>query len=232
MKKVIFEGTVNGTKYDNVNDYNAAVKEALKNGSVEAHSSTHAVEDEGASEKPTEVQSLPNDMFPGFYHCKGIDDLDDKFIDAGLEQGVDSLNTELGEYLDKHIKNSLCKFTKAETELYKRMVDQILEYLGGTTQSFEMEGNNIEAELRDILDDLKELQTRAEKIAAKKSVVDLTASTYSRIQEMIMQRLDEYNNAGVDMRPRQGENLAGQAAPTADDYTKNIHKLVQAIFGE
>lgn len=45
MKKTVFEGIVNGTKYDNVNDYNNAVQAALNaNENVQASSHTEIVD--------------------------------------------------------------------------------------------------------------------------------------------------------------------------------------------
>lgn len=45
MKKTIFEGTVNGEKFSNVNDYNARVKELMESGKFESASSSTRVEE-------------------------------------------------------------------------------------------------------------------------------------------------------------------------------------------
>jgi hypothetical protein len=45
MKRTIFEGTVNGEKFDNVQDYNARVKELMESGQFESASSSTRVEE-------------------------------------------------------------------------------------------------------------------------------------------------------------------------------------------
>lgn len=45
MKRTIFEGTVNGEKFDNVQDYNARVKELIESGQFESASSSTRVEE-------------------------------------------------------------------------------------------------------------------------------------------------------------------------------------------
>ena len=45
MKRTIFEGTVNGEKFDNVQDYNARVRELLESGEFESASSNTRVEE-------------------------------------------------------------------------------------------------------------------------------------------------------------------------------------------
>lgn len=44
MKRTIFEGTVNGEKFDNIQDYNARVKELMESGQFESASSSTRVE--------------------------------------------------------------------------------------------------------------------------------------------------------------------------------------------
>lgn len=50
--KTIFEGTVNGVKYNNVNDYNKAIIAALQEGEVNASSQTKTVEEPIEQEQP------------------------------------------------------------------------------------------------------------------------------------------------------------------------------------
>lgn len=45
MKRTIFEGTVNGEKFDNIQDYNARVKELMESGQFESASSSTRIEE-------------------------------------------------------------------------------------------------------------------------------------------------------------------------------------------
>lgn len=88
--KTIFEGKVNGVTYNSVEEYNKAIVEALKNGSVEASSQTRTVEDEPKS----------NIKFHGEVNGQVFDNVNDyneavkKVMDAGLPLNAYSETTQ------------------------------------------------------------------------------------------------------------------------------------------
>lgn len=68
MKRTIFEGVVNGEKFDNINDYNTRVKELMDSGKFESASSSTRVEEYETSG----FQRVCNDLPSGTTTCTEI----------------------------------------------------------------------------------------------------------------------------------------------------------------
>lgn len=165
MKKTIFEGIVNGTKYDNVDDYNKAVQAAINEGqNVEASSSTKIIEceDDDCECKKCECK-------------KEIPDIDFNFKSmmkknpCELEEMLDQLENNFKQLPD-HYKESLLhliKDTRVIAERQMKVTEKDIDNLD--TQAAEIQ-NQIES-LDKQYDDIVAMADEREEAYDKLSMV-------------------------------------------------------------
>lgn len=233
MKKVIFEGTVNGTTYDNVEDYNAAVKEALRSGNVEASSQTRQVDTEDEDLQDSNVE-LGVDLFPGFEHCEDIDSLDSAFISSALGIGLDQFKEKASHLVEDVLKEHVEKLTNAEMTLYKEYIQKIRKHLNEIARDYKGMAEQYSHHLEDLLEELEELEEATKHASDEASVVNTTAKIYEDLERIVDERLNSCTqslSAGCEYKkPEQSKPEQPTQAPS--DYANNIIKLCKMIFGE
>lgn len=140
MKKTVFEGIVNGTKYDKVEDYNKAVQAALEaNENVEASSSTKIVmvpdEDECPCKKQIEKECKCNNGPELDFNFKSMMKKDPEELSKMLEQLEDNFSKLSDEY--KESLMHLIKDTKVIAERQMKVTEKEIDNLD--TQAAEIQ---------------------------------------------------------------------------------------------
>ena len=239
MKKTIFEGTVNGTKFDNVQDYNNAITKALASGEpVNASSNTYTTDD------ITEADNAPgNDisLFPGFAHCSSLDSLNKEFIGAGLEIPEEEFEDSINQLFDEKIAPAVAKMNKAQAERYKTYVEGIMRYLGEIAGDYDQLGRQIDDSLTKLNEEIDKLAKKAQRAVDENRIVQSTATLYNNINELVSNRietLNQYPTKIADYKDRVDSNgTCGRCdsdphrcSGETNSYIEKVRKLVQTIF--
>lgn len=239
MKKTIFEGTVNGVTYDNVQDYNEAINRAVAAGQpINASSNTSTVDD------ITETDNAAgNDisLFPGFAHCSSLDGLNNDFIPAGLEIPAKEFEDSINQLFNEKIIPAVAKMNKTQAERYKVIVEGIMRHLGDTARDYEQFGQQIDARLAKLNTEIGQLAKKAQCAVEENRIVQSTAALYNDINETVSARIEALNQQPVEMGhkdPVGPKGACGRCGSDscccnrdADSYIENVRKLVQTIFG-
>lgn len=233
MKKTIFEGVVNGAKFDNVQDYNNAIAQAIANGEpINASSNTRTAD---------EVQDAPAgqdiSLFPGFAHCASLDSLDMDFIKAGLEIPDEQFNESVLKLLNEKIIPAIGKMSQSDAIRYKTLIDGIMSHLGKISSEYEHYGKDLDARLDKLNKEIEELARNAEAAVRENRIVRITSALYNDINEAVTERIASLTEGGLnDPCGPQGkcggcmeENC--RCDHQEADYIANVRKLVQTIFG-
>ena len=239
MKKTIFEGIVNGVKFDNVKDYNDAITKAIATGEpIQASSNTKTVDE------------LPNgagqdiSLFPGFAHCASLDSLDAEFIKTGLEIPEDKFGEAIIKLLNETIKPAIGAMNEAEARRYKQLVEGIISHIGKLSGEYEQYGKKLDERLTALSNEIEKLAENAQAAANENRIVQVTASLYNDINEAISDRLATFVEPTIPHPDIAGavkqEFGCGHPDPcgapgicgcSPDDYITKVRKLVQTIFG-
>lgn len=246
MKKTIFEGTVNGTKFDNVEDYNNAITRAIANGEpINASSNTRTADE---IQEPSVGQDIS--LFPGFAHCASLDSLDMGFIKAGLEIPSEQFDKSVLDLLNEKIIPAIGKMNKADATRYKTLVEGIMAHLGKISSGYEQYGRDLDARLEKLNKEIEVLARNAEAAVKENRIVQVTSALYGDINEAVSRRLATFtepsiphpNIAGaigdkiMDGHPDSAGEPGACGDPctygqATDDYIENVRKLVRTIFG-
>ena len=239
MKKTIFEGAVNGAKFDNVQDYNNAITKALASGeSVNASSNTYTTDDTAEADN-TSGDDIS--LFPGFAHCNSLDSLNKEFINTGLEIPEEEFEDSLSRLFNEKITPVVAKMDKARAERYKMLIEGIMRYLGEIASDYDQLGQQIDNRLTKLNEEIDELAKKAQRAIDENRIVQSTASLYDNINELVSNRIEALNQhptTGDDHKdPAEHKRTCGSdlGRPSDHDhdacnYIENIRKLVQTIF--
>lgn len=250
MKKTIFEGTVNGAKFDNVQDYNNAIARAIANGEpIQASSSTRTADE---IQEPAVGQDTS--LFPGFAHCASLDSLDMDFIKAGLEIPSEQFDKATLDLLNKTIIPAIGKMDKVQATRYKTLVEGIMNHLGKISSEYERYGRDLDARLEKLNKEIETLARNAEAAVKENRIVQITSALYNDINEAVSQRLATFTEPTIphqDIAGAIGDRImGGHQDPAGEpgscgicrcepctcnqstaDYLENVRKLVRTIFG-
>ena len=240
MKKTIFEGTVNGAKFDNVQDYNNAIAQAIAKGEpIDASSNTRT------ADKIHELSEGPDiiSLFPGFAHCS-LDSLDTDFIKAGLEIPSEQFDKSVLDLLNEKITPTINKMNKADATRYKSLVEGIMAHLGKISSEYERCGHDLDARLEKLNKEIEALTQDAEAAVKENHIVQVTSALYNDINEAVSQRLatcaepsvSHSNTAGATEDKIEDGHPDSACEPGAHDqstidYVENVRKLIRTIFG-
>lgn len=250
MKKTIFEGTVNGAKFDNVQDYNNAIAQAIAKGEpINASSNTRTADE---IQEPVVGQDIS--LFPGFAHCASLDSLDTDFIKAGLEIPSEQFDKAVLDLLDEKIIPAIDKMNKADATRYKTLVEGIMAHLGKISSEYEQYGRDLDARLEKLNKEIEVLARNAEAAVKENRIVQVTSALYGVINEAVSQRLATFTEPSIshpNIAGAIGDKIMGGHQDSADepdacgvccgdpctcgqatdDYIENVRKLVRTIFG-
>lgn len=147
-QKTIFRGTVNGAQFDNVDDYNKAIKYALNMGTCNASSETRTVDEEVKNYVPIlpaaevntngEVTDVCCEGVSELAHRDGADKLAEfrdrayEYIGNTTDRDLDAYQTNIGTMLDRleklrgDVENALGTID-AITDWYEELYDAIAD---------------------------------------------------------------------------------------------------------
>lgn len=174
--KTIFEGTVNDSVFNNVNDYNKALVEALKsNGKVCASSRTYTVNEENEDKLITSKENNDPDMEPNCCGCDqescecenkpvqffyGIEDTDEYYLDSItggpedaeiLKSWQDGLDNSIQE-----IRKEFDNFELKDFEDYSADLDSVLNKLKEDTTEIEIVSDKLDRSIEKLQKELDE----------------------------------------------------------------------------
>ena len=241
MKKTIFEGTVNGAKFDNVQDYNNAIAQAIAKGEpINASSNTRTADEVHELAGGPDIISL----FPGFGHCAALDSLDTDFIKAGLEIPSEQFDKSVLDLLNEKITPTINKMNKADATRYKSLVEGIMAHLGKISSEYERCGHDLDARLEKLNKEIEALEQDAETAVKENRIVQVTSALYDDINEAVSRRLATFaepsvshsNTAGATEDKIEDGHPDSACEPGARDqstidYVENVRKLIRTIFG-
>ena len=237
MKKTIFEGTVNGTKFDNVQDYNNAIAQAIAKGEpINASSNTRTTDEIQESSVGQDIS-----LFPGFAHCASLDSLDMDFIKAGLEIPSEQFDKSVLDLFNKKIIPAIDKMNKVDAIQYKSLIEGIMAHLGKISSEYEQYGHDLDARLEKLNKEIEALAQNAEAAVKENHIVQATSALYSDINEAVSQRLATFAEPPVSHSNSAEDKIEdghpdSACEPSASDqstvdYVENIRKLIRTIFG-
>jgi chromosome segregation ATPase len=225
MKKVVFEGTVNGKKFDNIQEYNAEVQRILADGgSLETYSSTKTVDTDDLGE---DTKSL----YPLFESSQDLNNLNDSFLSDNIDiravtQSVRELiSTRIAQMYDDELTN------------YETKIHQILDFLT-TTENHEVytldfisrQLSNLHKQIDQLNSEISSLGSRHDAVADRVDRAKSARDIYNTILAAILKR-----QAALRLEvPGESQTAASTIDVTdenVENYRKGIRKLVQAIFG-
>lgn len=237
MKKTIFEGTVNGTKFDNVQDYNNAITKALANGEpINASSNTYTTDDITEADN---VSGNDISLFPGFAHCSSLDSLNKEFISAGLEIPEEEFEDSIDQLYNEKIVPAVAKMNKAGAERYKMLIEGIMRYLGEIACDYDQLGRQLDDRLTKLNEEIDELAKKAQRAVDENRIVQSTATLYNNINELVSNRIEALNQHPtkiadqkdpVDPKDACGRCDSRNYNREANNYIEKVRKLVQTIF--
>lgn len=228
--KTVFEGIVNGQKFDNVADYNAALVEALKHGNVNASSQTKTVPDENIDDviTPTCCDETCHDyeepdLFPGLdeneYYMDGMigDDKEDEITYNNWKEYLENNYKQVVEWIGGFDVDDLETYLQ---DLKEAALDSIQEDKKTTEKALEQ----LVVEREDLKDRLQkcDLEINCLKNAGKLNTMfiqyysQLITKLTAIVNEMQMQ--EKIQTSVTEVRPQIEANLDG------------IQKLLEEIF--
>lgn len=235
MKKTVFEGTVNGTAYDNVQDYNEAIKKALASGeAINANSETKTIDTEDSLDNNIS-QGTPGTLFPGFEHCQSIDNLNTAFIDEIVKdyKGEPALRKVLTKYFAENLAPAINNLNLEASQEYKPMVEKIMAFLGQTDQECNKNLESMVEEADKLIKRAEELGKAAEALNKAIEINSTMAALYNEINEAVSGRiaaLSDPTTAGIcDCGCAREKDSASQCP---ESYMDGVRRLCKTIFGD
>lgn len=203
-KKIVFEGTVNGKKFDNLKDYNECVNQLIANGEfVEASTCSKVVdeEDEVKSKMPESFKALMN----------AIDEYkDDKtlpllpYMEEGdpfylnellVDKDQDKVFEEVNETLDECFENiteaikdkSICIEGLYD---YLNDVENVIERVEGDLEKNDKALESIEKQLEELNNEVDALIAKIEVLDNAKTIIEGMHEFYTDLEAAIYEEIN------------------------------------------
>lgn len=232
MKKTIFEGTINGVKFDNVQDYNVEMQRCLAEGiAVQATSATKTVEETVEQKQAPVAQPIDANhamFYPGFEHCfeTPTPHFDERFVDEIVGRDEDSILRGIN-YALNNVTKLLILLPQDELKKYKSRIDDVLEYIFNRDGHYEKDIEQLEErrlaleeEHRKVCDDIKTLEKRWEII---RHLADMYQSISENVIEKISDEIEVPKGSGLDSINPVGKSI--------EDNTNHILEDLFKAFG-
>ena len=196
MKKVVFEGIINGEKFDNVQDYNKKMTELVKNNEQISASSITKMNDEfddSEDKTPAPEQVVENkenisrdDLLPYFN-----DGFDGYYLDK-LVTGDDTIDRESISKVIDTIKEAREKFDRAcKSDMFKNS-DEILDFIYDVKDirsTIDSDIRDTKTSLKNINDDLVYLNKQKKVLENSLNFIDIINTYYNGIFESLKKYL-------------------------------------------
>lgn len=203
MKKTVFEGIVNGTKYNNVNDYNEAVKTAIDSG-----------ENVKASSK-TEIVEVSNNENVGF----SVDDLVSK-EQKELETALNQLSDSFVNLPTDQKENVYCAVKDAKT------------YVENCMDSLAKDVDRLDTQATEIQDHIDKLNEKYNKVTAEADSLNEKYDKLSMISDCFDDIAEAYlNEYTKNVEDGDENNQPIPSEPSLSDCFDNITDLWNKLFG-
>lgn len=180
MKKVkqVFEGVVNGKVFTTVEEYNAAIEEALKsNTPLRASTTTKTVEvEEEKSEKPEDVEVAD------FHNLEGIDFL--PFINPDDVTDDNRLNTIL-DRLEDIIYNDVNTLLESGSDDLKRYLKEVEPFITENDQRL----TNTDSAIESLEDKLEEINSQLDTLYRAYDVLSSLDHFYDTMKSSVEEEL-------------------------------------------
>lgn len=206
MKRTVFEGTINGVKYDNVNEYNQAMVEALKSGQpVEASTNTKTIdtEDPQPESKPVEatIPEIDEDAearmmmvaYPGFAHCLDGRNLDEAFLEANINVDPEKFSEDCKKLATTIIPKIINQMTSETLENYESDLSLIIEHLK------EMKDER-QKKKEALAQRIKQLQEQYDKNLAELALTDCVQNLYYDLKEVTDAIVDDRKQEAIPVK--------------------------------
>lgn len=173
MKKTRFIGTVNGVSYDNVNDYNKAITEAIETGTlVNASSQTEVIDEPD-----------PTNLLLGFNGDFDEDEYVDRFVSG--DSNEDKLNLKkLEKLLNDNIEECLRAIYEMDShavENYQQEVENVLDIINNDIIATQNKYDEKLAKIAALKNEIEGLEQDIQIIKQGNSVLDMWNSYYKDI---------------------------------------------------
>lgn len=168
MKKVIFEGVVNGVKFDNVEDYNKAITKAVARGEeVHANTQTKMVDEPEKSE--VDYTKRANILFPGLGASDVLTEQMFTDVDKSYKEICDMDEDDMSALVADTVYEELCDMDEDELGMYEEDLGKICEFIsdyqtetsnkiGATTQMIDNITQRYQAQLKKLTSDKQNLE--------------------------------------------------------------------------
>ena len=202
MKKVIFEGFIDGVKFDNIKDYNEAVTKAIAEGkNVQASSNTKVVNTEDEDENKEETCECgcgceckqckcqkPNLTLPGFVYNEETNEYEETLYDDFAQL----LNTDPDEYVsDSEFNEKLKVMNEMMDEIWDEIFSNPTEQnLAKCALVINDIHNILNEEAADVTDDMDDVDEYMEDLNDKLNQARREKSVVVRYMKI----LSEYHN--------------------------------------
>lgn len=255
-KTVKFEGYVNGQKYENVDDYNKAITEAIESGNLRSASSSTTMCEEfhcncqDIQQHPT---AAPDDVQAGPAQIPSADQIFNSLVGADEDAFEESMQ-DIHDVLQKEDDENRDKFFDNLYEVYDMAIenrDALALKLDGMEQRMENLKNDIERytamlENRAARNNWMTVNdTRLSNMELLKELDKAYATTEEKWQRMndlankLDDLIDEFGETEEDddeCQCTQATTLVGDGEHALDEMfehpIKTLHDWVKAIFGD
>lgn len=238
--KVVFEGTVNGQKFDNIQDYNAAVQKVLaEGGELHTSSQTHTVQDDCVGCSKPEC-TCTTAMFPEFEHCQSIKGLDDRYLltkESPIEfkqRVIDTLNSQIIPELNTMSYDALDVYREIIHNIANDHIAKTIDELADRVKEYCDENRHLKAQFeasnKRVKDNTHKLQIASALQDVYGDILDITES-YMRDEAQKRDALAKKTLEDVNVPETQTEVKEEPKVYTQEDYINSIRKLVKTIFG-
>ena len=260
MKKVIFEGTVDGVKFDNVKDYNEAVTKAIAEGkNVQASSNTKVVDTADEIEANDEPKGCNCEHCN--CNCKHEFILPGFVLDEENGQYVEALYEDFERFLDTENFNSDGKAFEDKLNLMDKMMSEILgdidkhsellEHYAGLLDNvntiIDQDAQETKEDIDDIMEEIQELQdelTDAKHELAIQFRYERILTMYHKFYKCIAEKMNpddtipktevKVTREPKEMDFRSDYELTPEQKQKAEEFINNspFLKLLTEIFGK
>jgi hypothetical protein len=227
MKKVVFEGAVNGKKFDNVQEYNAEVQRILgEGGTLETYSSTKTVDTDDLGE---DTKSL----YPLFESSQDLSNLSDSFLFDNIDIRA------VAQSVRELISTRIAQMNDDELTDYRTKLNQVLDFLTATKNREVHDLDYIGKRLTVLRNQVEQLNAEINSLGSRNvTAIDRAdrAKTaydiYDKIHSAVIERQVELRrNPNTAQETQTAASTIDVNDNNVENYHEGIRKLVRAIFG-
>lgn len=242
-KKTIFEGVINGIKFDNVKDYNEYLTKLINAGESFSASTSTKSERETCCSRECETccetcnececnESGPVMMLPGYIIGR---DNDKSYVDLYVsdnaimdKQSFEELKDELGDNMEGVIKK-IHKMDRAALEGYLKDVNEVLGVIN-------TDYNNTKRHIVERDQEIERLQNESQKLYRATKVLELWQDNYLSIRDtindaMTIDNTKPSNDADDEVAKELEDRLVGAMSKLMDCFGIDLKDIKNLKIG-